>query len=557
MSNRILKCALTLLGGGLGILLAAAPAFASVLEFIEAVPMPMLTDVQATSVAVSLDGGHVYVAAGNGDALVAFARNASTGELSEIQTLLDNTSGVDGLQSVGSVTVSPDGRHVFTASTRDDAVAAFSRDAATGLLTFVEAEFEGVGGVLGVESAHMVTTSPDGAHVYVASPGDTATSVPPRVSVFARNALTGELTFGGVVTDDVGGVTGLGGVVSVMVSPDGGYAYTTAFRDDALAVFERNAATGALSFVEVQTDGVGGVDGLNGASELAFSPEGTQVYVSSLNRFGVGENAVATFDRNATTGEVTFRDVLFDGVDGVSGLDQPSSIVVTPDGKLAFTAAVVDNSLAVFRRDSETGLLDFKEAQFDGTHGVDGLEGARWVDVSSDGAHVYVAGLLEAKVAVFAIVGSACDFNDDFACDINDIDALVMEIVAGTNDPDFDLTGDGLVDFADIDDPANGWLAQAGEENIGPGRAYLIADANLDEFVDGLDFIAWNENRFTMMDAWSAGDWNADGFVDGSDFIQWNENRFMGSDAVAAVPEPHGVLLVILALAFLSPRRRA
>ena len=240
--------------GWLAILIAPAPGFAELLEFVEAAPMPAIADVQAVSLAVSPDGDHVYVAAGTGDALAAFERDAVTGELTEKQTVLDNTGGVDGLEGVGSVVVSPGGAHVYSASTFDSAVAAFSRNSGTGLLTFVEAEFEGVGGVSGLEAAHMVTVSPDGAHVYVASPGDSGAmpQVPGRVSLFERNSSTGALTFVEAVTDDVGGVAGLDGVVSVEISPDGAHAYTAAFQDDAVAVFERNATTGKLSFVEAQ-----------------------------------------------------------------------------------------------------------------------------------------------------------------------------------------------------------------------------------------------------------------------------------------------------------------
>ena len=58
-----------------------------------------------------------------------------------------------------------------------------------------------------------------------------------------------------------------------------------------------------------------------------------------------------------------------------------------------------------------------------------------------------------------------------------------------------------------------------------------MCDANLDGFVDGLDFIEWNANKFTPVAEWCAGDFNADGFVDGLDFIIWNANKFQSSDA--------------------------
>ncbi len=119
------------------------------------------------------------------------------------------------------------------------------------------------------------------------------------------------------------------------------------------------------------------------------------------------------------------------------------------------------------------------------------------------------------------------DFNDDGIYDLVDIDALVAAIAAVTHDPAFDLTGDGLVNLTDRD----AWLAEAGSVNLASGNAYLLGDANLDGFVDGLDFIAWNSHKFTAMAAWSAGDFTADGVVDGLDFIAWNNNKFTSSAA--------------------------
>ena len=53
----------------------------------------------------------------------------------------------------------------------------------------------------------------------------------------------------------------------------------------------------------------------------------------------------------------------------------------------------------------------------------------------------------------------SCDFDFDGDCDIDDIDMLVMEIVAGTNNPAFDLNGDGLVGARISRTPeSDGWL---------------------------------------------------------------------------------------------------
>jgi 6-phosphogluconolactonase (cycloisomerase 2 family) len=118
---------------------------------------------------------------------------------------------VDGLRSVRSVTVSPDGKHIYTVSDFDGAVAAFDRNSATGELTLVETEKDGVGGVDGLAGAYGVTISLDGNHVYVASVTDDA------VSVFSRDSTTGELTFIEVQKDGLRGVDGLDRAFSASV----------------------------------------------------------------------------------------------------------------------------------------------------------------------------------------------------------------------------------------------------------------------------------------------------------------------------------------------------
>jgi hypothetical protein len=131
------------------------------------------------------------------------------------------------------------------------------------------------------------------------------------------------------------------------------------------------------------------------------------------------------------------------------------------------------------------------------------------------------------------------DFNDDGLYDGLDIDALVAEIAAGTHQPPFDLTGDGLVNLADRD----AWLAEAGEVNLGPGLVYLLGDANLDGVVDGQDFIAWNNHKFQSVAAWTKGDFTADGVVDGQDFLAWNANKFQSSNQSLTPPSTYATTI--------------
>ena len=155
------------------------------------------------------------------------------------------------------------------------------------------------------------------------------------------------------------------------------------------------------------------------------------------------------------------------------------------------------------------------------------------------------------KLEVVSAGGLTGDFdnNGDYACE--DIDALVAEVVAGTNDPAFDLTGDGNVNAADV----TAWLAEAGAAELPSGNSYLPGDANLDGSVDVADFNLWNNNKFTATAAWCQGDFNLDGFTDVGDFNVWNTNKFNSADT-AVVPEPTASMLILLGALCLGFRRR-
>ena len=49
------------------------------------------------------------------------------------------------------------------------------------------------------------------------------------------------------------------------LSSDGNHAYVDGINDDAVSWYERNASTGALTYGGMLKDGVDGVDGLDGA----------------------------------------------------------------------------------------------------------------------------------------------------------------------------------------------------------------------------------------------------------------------------------------------------
>jgi 6-phosphogluconolactonase (cycloisomerase 2 family) len=372
-------------------LLVVSPSSAAFLTFVELQKDGLggVDGLDGTySVAVAPDGKNVYAAGLIDSAVVVFSRNATTGALTFVELRKDGVGGVDGLFGARAVAISPDGKHVYVASALDNAVAAFSRNATTGALTFIEMQKDGVGGVDGLAYADSAVVSLDGNYLYITGANDNA------VAVFSRNATTGALTFVEMQKDGVGGVDGLAYADSAVVSLDGKHVYVAGRDDNAVAVFSRNATTGALTFVEVQKDGVGGVDGLFYTQSVTTSPDDKNIYATGIS-------SVVVFSRNTTTGALTFVEVQKDGVSGVDGLAGAASVAVSSDGQHIYTAGGLDNAVAAFSRNATTGALTFVEMQRDGVGGVDGINDVQSVAVSSDNAHVYTAGVNDDAVAVF------------------------------------------------------------------------------------------------------------------------------------------------------------
>lgn len=346
--------------------------------------------------AISPDGAYLYVASAVEGAVAVFRRNAS-GSLTFVDAVRDGVNGVDGIGGAQAVAISPDGAHLYVASSgtvdnpgSDDAVAMFARDAGTGALTFLGAVRDGVNGFDSLNGAEAFAISADGAYVYVASEADHG------VAILARDVATGLLTFVDQVRDGVNNVDGLHAARALALSPAGDNLYVAGAEDDAVAVFGRNPATGALTFVEMQQNTAGGLTGLARARAVVVSPDGQYVYAG-----GRADDAIVVFARNAVSGALTFASLAKDNQNGVNGLDGVHALALSADGLRLYAAADHDNSVALFDRDPVSGALTFVQMRKNGSGGITGLTEAFAVALSPDGSVVYTAGFADDAVGVF------------------------------------------------------------------------------------------------------------------------------------------------------------
>lgn len=355
------------------------------------------------SLLVSPGGQHVYVAGSSDDAIAVLSRDSATGRLSYSKVI----SGIDGLRGVRDLAISPGGGHVYAVGRLDDAIVVFGRDEITGDLTFAETVKDTDPGVDGLDLPRYVSISPDGKQVYVSSSAAGSNAV----SVFSRDETTGILTLQQVVRNGdasgAGTVEGLDEPGPVAFSPDGLYAYVPGANDNALVVFARDTTTGDLTFKQAIRDTDPGIDGLSHPLAVKFSPDGKHAYV-----VGAGDNAVAVFSQNRTTGELAFVDIQKNGQNGISGLNGVYDLGVSPDSKYVYTVSRFDNTLSVFRRNQTTGGLILVSALEHGENDIEGLAGAVTLAISPDSKHIYTGAVNDDAVATFGFEGFAVDVSN-------------------------------------------------------------------------------------------------------------------------------------------------
>jgi DNA-binding beta-propeller fold protein YncE len=335
------------------------------------------------SVTVSPDGKNVYATSLDSDAVAVFARNSTNGALTQTT---DGTGCIANLATSGCalgraldgpdvVTVSPDGGNVYVGSFKGNSIAVFARNPSTGALTQPAGTSGCIAGTPIAECAPGVqlaapegmAISADGKNVYVAAALSNA------LDVFARNPSTGALTQAGggagciVETALAGCTTGvqLAGADAVAVSPDGADVYVTSTLSNSVTSFTRTPASGQLvqqagtsaCVLYVLAVGCSLGQALSAPEGLAISPDGASLYAAAF-----ASGAIDVLDRSAESGALTQKPrrpgCLAKGLpqscSPARGLLGVSSIAVSPDGKYVYSAAFTSNAVGVFKRVTKT-----------------------------------------------------------------------------------------------------------------------------------------------------------------------------------------------------------
>ncbi len=351
--------------------------------------------------AISPDGGSLYVAAYSDNAVAIFQRNPTTGALTYRESLIDEQNGITAFSSMKSLAISPDSAYVYAAAFGDGAINVFARTAATGALSLVEVVQEGVNGISGLGDLQSIHLSADGSQLFAVSGASALT-------VFQRNANSGKLTFQQQLRDGEGGVTGLMGRKALAVSHNGANVYvytkdyTTPTAVTTVARFQRNTTNGVLTFATVYTETQAA--SFSDPQELFLPADGQQLYTSHVDGLGRANGDLTT---GALTPQPTYT--LMFPITRTATTDPFSFAgpVLSPDGQQLYVpgsgesiASANDETLSIFQRDATTGKLSAIQVIHDQER-PNPLHSAVAVTVSPDGNFVYATGYWS-KIARYA-----------------------------------------------------------------------------------------------------------------------------------------------------------
>ena len=350
----------------------------------------------------------------------------------------------DGLEGAGDIAVSGDGALLFVMGQLDDALSVWRVNAGAATLSqtalYQDSEVNQMdmqyiaivnGRFGGLNGARSAAVSGDGTLLFVTAHfGNT-------LSVWRINAEAGTLTQNRVYQGGIRETNGLFGVADIVVS--NGLLFVTAESDNTLGVWRVNAEAGTLSQTalyqdsdvdEMDFDYISEVDGrfggLIGVQGATVSGDGALLFVTSP-----AADALSVWRVNAEAGTLS-QTALYQGnrvrenrriaeVDGrVDGLRGANDLAVSGDGALLFVTGRLNNALSVWRVNAEAGTLSqtalYQDSELDETDfsyirevdgRFDGLNGARSVAVSGDGALLFVTGQFSDALSVWRVNAEA------------------------------------------------------------------------------------------------------------------------------------------------------
>ncbi|VFR45044.1 hypothetical protein ANT2_0739 [plant metagenome] len=325
-----------------------------------------------TASAVSGDGTHVYVSDAQG-AIALFSRDTQTGMLSYVGTFPAESS-VNGIKQL---LLSADGENLYALRADGNAIATFTVDAQGGLTHQATLVSDHAVDQSALFDLKAISLSQDGKNLYAIN-GNT-------LLYLNRDAASGTVSFGGALPASMNDAPYLWQPTDIVVRGDLIFVVTLPSNGSTLIVFQRDAdgVPATLGYIHSGgTDASGQTITLDNIQHLAVSEDGRTIFIanSRTSTFNGWEGtwtveehpqAVHAFSLDAAAGALTYLGT-------INGDKVVEDIALSADGKALFVT-LSDGSLNYYAT-ATLALLETRQ----------GMTGAEQVVVSADGGVIVV-----------------------------------------------------------------------------------------------------------------------------------------------------------------------
>ena len=248
-------------------------------------------------------------------------------------------------------------------------------------ISYLGETFQYQDGTYGLGGTTGICFSPDKKYIYAGAQY--------TLSVFSYDSVTGNTTFLKAYKDQDDGITGIYGCTNLAISPDGKFLYVTSSFRGTVALFERSSRTGLLNFITTFTDNGNDILWFHHVFALDITTNGKFIYFTS----NTNSNILA-YNRDTVTGYITFLQVISHSP---GGLIRPESVRLSNDNRFLYaSASVFENAVSVFKVNQVTGLLTIVQKKVNGEFPAPASVA---IEISHDDTFLYL--LSENRLSVF------------------------------------------------------------------------------------------------------------------------------------------------------------
>lgn len=299
-----------------------------------------------------------------------FYQQAFANNLTPFHHISNNTN----LESSSTIAFTNSGDYIFSATHKIgnealDNINVFSKNTLTNKIELIHSYTQSVNGIDGLTGiVDMAFSNNDQCFYTTASKFIIPFSQDGHLTSFRFNDTNGELNFVSVFDlhdTSNGDFTHPG---SLEISLDDKYLYMLSSQADEVLIYEIDDITCEISFIEKMKGGTNGIPDLRRWSASKLSHDNKYLYISAWDNIAEPASSIILFEREDTTGFLTYKNSFINGTDGITGLDSPTSIDISNDGKYFYVSSSFLNTLVVFSIDQDTGDLFYIDSYRDDTN---------------------------------------------------------------------------------------------------------------------------------------------------------------------------------------------